>query len=175
MSSIATEHILRGSRNRGNGAAFEVVLDAMFNALRRRKVAHVQKTPEPMRPVSAPRNGTFQAVFTKTAQPDYQGTLNGGRSVVLEAKYTDGDRIEQKRVSEEQSAELDKHTEFGAAAGVLVCFRFERFGLVPWMAWRRMKDILGRKYITAQDVLERGWVMQHDSTGESLAARMQDL
>ena len=109
----------------------------------------VEKTPEPMKPLSKPdKQGRFRACFTKKAQPDFQGTLFGGRSVVFEAKHTDGDRINFDRVTDEQAKRLEKHWKLGAASFVLVSFRLTMFCRIPWPVWRDMKELYGRKYMT---------------------------
>ena len=91
-------------------------------------------------------------VNDKKAQPDFKGTLMGGRSVVFEAKHTEKDRIEQSRVSEEQAKRLDSHERFGALCFVLVSFSYDKFYRVLWADWKRMKEIYGRKYIKAEDL-----------------------
>lgn len=60
--------------------------------------------------------------------------------------------MEQDRVAERQAEAMDLYAALGASCGVLVTFRLARCGLVPWAAWRRMKEIFGRKYITAEDL-----------------------
>ena len=98
------------------------------------------------------RNSKMICVNEKKAQPDYKGTLSGGRSIVFEAKHTDKDRIEQGRVNEEQEKRLNNHEKLGALCFVVVSFGYERFFRVPWAEWKRMKELYGRKYIKAEDV-----------------------
>ena len=50
--------------------------------------AKVEKTPEPFRVLEKREGGIFVGRFTAHAQPDFQGTLDGGRSIIFEAKYT---------------------------------------------------------------------------------------
>lgn len=153
---------LIGARSKATGGHFEMGLDNIFRILRELNIAHVQKTPEPMRVVQrTSKPGIFAAVFTQAAQPDYQGTLNGGQSVVLEAKFTDSDRITQDRISDMQAAELDKHESMGAIAAVLVCFSFDAYGLIPWQDWKNLKAILRRKYVKADDLEPHGWKLNH--------------
>ena len=94
------------------------------------------------------RNGQFLACYTKQAQPDYGGTLKGGRSIYFEAKHTDDERIEQRRLTQEQQDDLEAHHELGAIAFVLVSVSLTDFYRVPWPVWRDMAEIYGRKYMT---------------------------
>lgn len=148
------ERALRGRRSRISGQHFEDMIAASLNWYKSMKVAHIEKTPEPMKPLGkANRSGQFLACFTKQGQPDFKGTITGGRSVVFEAKHTDGDRITFDRLTEEQVRALDAHHKLGAAAFVLVSFGLQDFYRIPWETWRDMKQIYGRKYIS-QDELE---------------------
>ncbi|MCD7891585.1 MAG: Holliday junction resolvase RecU [Ruminococcus sp.] len=88
------------------------------------------------------------------AQPDYKGTLYGGKAIVFEAKHTDGDRLQQSVISSEQEKQLDRHAALGAECFVMVSFRFEEFFKIPWQVFRNMKQHYGRKYITPADVQE---------------------
>ena len=117
--------------------------------------AEITKTPEPMKPIG-PKNakGQFLACYTKQAQPDYKGTLAGGRAVVFEAKHTDSNRLQRSVVSEEQEKQLDRHMALGADCFVMVSFGFRQFFKIPWQVFRDMKDHYGRKYITPEDVQE---------------------
>ena len=95
---------------------------------------------------------SFEAVFTKQAQPDFQGTLCGGSSVVFEAKATDKDRIMQSAVTEEQARALESHANMGALAFVLVCLRGRAVYSVMWEDWQNMKELFGHKYMTAVEL-----------------------
>lgn len=153
---------IRGAKSKAAGEHFELACDNLFHRLRDSGAAHIQKTPEPMRVIGRTNKpGMFAAVFTKMAQPDYQGTLSGGRSVVLEAKFTDTDRITQDRISDMQAAELDRHEAMRAVAAVLVCFSYDSYGLIPWADWKQLKSILGRKYVKADDLEPHGWKLNH--------------
>lgn len=94
------------------------------------------------------RKGQFLACYTKQAQPDYGGTLKGGRSIYFEAKHTDDERIEQRRLTQEQQDDLEAHHKLGAIAFVLVSMSLTDFYRVPWPVWRDMAEIYGRKYMT---------------------------
>ena len=141
-------HSQRGRQNRQNGLCFENIIEASLVWYQIKGLAEIEKTPEPMRPISKPnKRGQFTACYTKPAQPDFKGTLAGGRSVAFEAKHTDTDRIEYKVVNEDQHDRLEKHHKLGAAAFVLVSFGLQDYFRIPWEVWRDMKAIYGRKYI----------------------------
>lgn len=139
---------IRGRQNRIAGEQFENIIAASLEWYKVKGVAEIEKTPEPMKPLSKPnQKGQFLACFTKAAQPDFKGTLTGGRSVVFEAKRTDSDRIEYKAVSEDQRDRLERHHNLGAVAFVLVSFGLQDFYRIPWPVWRDMKEIYGYKHI----------------------------
>ena len=91
---------IRGKQARVAGGYFENIISASCDYYLSRGLAKIEKTPEPMKPLGAKnRKGQFLACYTKQAQPDYGGTLKGGRSIYFEAKHTDDERIEQQRIS----------------------------------------------------------------------------
>lgn len=147
MSSISS------GKARSNGAAFEQLIDAGCGYYVENGVAVIHKTPEPMRPISGGQNGRYLAVYDRKAQPDYQGTVRGGRSVVFEAKHSDRDQISQGRITKAQWADLDAHLSLGALCYVLISFGFQVFSLIPWTQWRDMKNQVGRLYLKPTDEL----------------------
>lgn len=147
------ERSIRGRQSRAAGDYFEQLIDSSLRWYETMGVAFIEKTPEPMRPLKKPdRMGRFLACYTKQAQPDFKGTITGGRSVVFEAKHTDSDRITYDRLSEEQLDALAKHHKLGAATFVLVSFGLQDFYRIPWETWRDMKQIYGRKYIRPDEL-----------------------
>lgn len=147
--------VLIGRRSRAEGQQFEATIEASCEYYRLRGLAEIEKTPEPTKQLGPKGpDGHFTACYSKKAQPDYKGTLAGGRSVVFEAKHTDKDRLLQSAVTDEQEKRLDRHAALGAECFVLVSFSFRQFFKVPWAVFRRMKDYYGRKYITPADVQE---------------------
>lgn len=138
----------RGLQSKRAGERFENLIAASLNWYKDKGVTYVEKTPEPMKPLRAPnRQGQFLACYVKAGQPDFKGTLTGGRSVVFEAKHTDSDRIEYSRLTDEQVEKLNTHHKLGAAAFVLVSFGLQDFYRIPWEIWRDMKTIYSRKHI----------------------------
>ena len=97
-------------------------------------------------------NGKFEAFFEKKAQPDYKGTIKGGRTVMFEAKFTSTGKMEQSRVLQGQANYLDRHQELGARCYVIAGFGSGAVYRFPWNIWRDMKKHFGRKYVTEADV-----------------------
>lgn len=142
----------QGLQSRRAGEYFENMIAASLRWYEDKGLACVEKTPEPMKPLRAPnRQGQFLACYVKAGQPDFKGTLTGGRSVVFEAKHTDTDKIDYSRLTDEQVKKLSMHYKLGAAAFVLVSFGLQDFYRIPWEVWRDMKDIFGRKHMKKPD------------------------
>lgn len=147
----------QGSISHALGESFEAQILTACEYYRSVCHAEIDKTPEPIKVISGRHQNpsgcwSFEAVFTKQAQPDFQGTLCGGSSVVFEAKATDKDRIQKSAVTEEQARALESHANMGALAFVLVCLRGRAIYRVPWKVWWRMKEHFGHKYMTAVEL-----------------------
>ena len=144
---------IAGARARIAGEIFENQIEGSLRWHIDRGLLKANKTPEPMKPLGKPNTrGQFLACSTKKAQVDFCGTMYGGRSVRFEAKQTDSDRFEHKRLTDEQMDDLRDHQKLGALCFVLLCFGFDHFYRVPWQVWENMKEIYGRKYVTERDV-----------------------
>jgi len=145
---------LQGRQSHAAGQHFEQFIESACAWYRERGIAYIEKTPEPMKVLKPAPNmpGQFIACFEKSAQPDYKGTVTGGRAVVFEAKHTDGDKIEGKRVTEEQGHSLDMHQQLGAVCFVLVSIRRQYFYRVPWPVWKTMKDRFGHQHMTVMEL-----------------------
>lgn len=137
--------------NNAQGHFFEGYIKAGCAYYSDRGRADVDKTPEPFRVLSKSRDGVFKGRFTARAQPDFQGTLDGGRSIVFEAKYTTTDRMKRDVLTREQQDALERHARRGAVAAVCAGIGNDFF-FVPWSVWRDMKEHFGRKYVTAADL-----------------------
>lgn len=146
--------VLSGRRSKAAGEHLERIIEAACQHYRLKGMAEITKTPEPMRPVKPLGQGKFIAHYEKMAQPDYKGTLAGGKAVVFEAKHTDSGRIQRGVISSEQEKQLDRHLLLGAECFVMVSFGFEQYFRIPWEVFRDMKQHYGRKYITSEDVQE---------------------
>lgn len=143
---------LLGKIAKARGKQFESRIDDSFAYYAQKGFAIIEKTPEPMHPTKNLGNGKFIAFFEKKAQPDYKGTIKGGRTVMFEAKFTAKDRMEQDRVEREQGEYLDRHERLGARCYVLAGFGSGEVYRIPWPAWRAMKELFGRKYVTEADL-----------------------
>ena len=144
---------IQGKRNRALGLDFESTIDEACGFYKGAELAHIEKTPEPMKIIAVlnRKMGHFKACFAKEAQPDYKGTIMGGRSVAFEAKHTEQDRIKQDVVTQAQWESLDLHETMGALCFVLVSLGMKYYR-VPWERWKTMKQDLGHKYMNAADL-----------------------
>lgn len=142
---------IRGMRNNAQGRIFEdnIMKACRLYAMQGR--AKVDKTPEPFRVIHKKPDGVFTGRFTALAQPDFQGTLQTGKSIVFEAKYTTAARIQRNVLTQEQKETLEAHHVLGADAFV-VCGIQSNFFSVPWIVWRDMKEIFGRQYLQPEDI-----------------------
>ena len=147
------KRMTRGQRSREAGEMFEEIIASSLDWHEARGILKADKTPEPMKPLQKPnKKGQFLACYTKAGQPDFKGTLTGGRAVVFEAKHTDSDRIEHGRLTQEQINSLTEHHRLGAAAFIMVSFELQDFYRVPWETWRDMKSIYGHKHMTQTEL-----------------------
>ena len=137
--------------NNAQGHFFEGAILAACRIYHDRERAEIDKTPEPFRVTTKGRDGTFTGRFTAHAQPDFQGTLAGGRSIVFEAKYTTTNTIKRAALTDAQMAALESHMRRGAAAAVCVGIN-DRFFFVPWKDWRDMKETFGKVSLRAEDL-----------------------
>lgn len=147
------EHRAQGLANKREGEAFEFHIEAALLRYKEAGIAEIEKTPEPMKQIGRKNHkGQFLACYTKRAQPDFKGTLPGGRSIVFEAKSTRQDRISQGAVTDDQRDRLEAHYKLGALAFVLVAMNLENVYRVPWEVWRDMKQIYGHKSMNRDEL-----------------------
>lgn len=143
--------IYQGAVNKALGAAFEKLISAGCDYYRELGVADIEKTPEPMQPIKDLGGGRFIAHYVTTAQADFKGFLKGGRAICIEAKHTSTGKLEQKKVTPEQTACLNRAHSYGAYAFVLAAFGLSDVYRIPWTVWANMKANYGHKYITPQE------------------------
>lgn len=110
-------------------------------------LAIIEKTPEPMKILKHIENGRFEAVFLTSAQPDFKGTIKGGKTVVFDAKFTESAKISYQALSEHQRQVLTQYDELGAMAFVLVGFADGKMYSVDIKTWNDMQKIFGHKHI----------------------------
>lgn len=140
--------------NNAQGQHFEREILAGCRMYESHGIATIDKTPEPFRVTSKNhRTGEFTGRFSTHAQPDFQGTLYGGRSIMFEAKRTSKDRITRNVLTDTQMDVLEKHSRLGALCGVCICIQ-DDFFFIPWSVWRDMKEMYGRQYLKPDDIEE---------------------
>ena len=137
--------------NNAQGHFFENGIKAGCQMYEDSKRAKIEKTPEPFRVMKKHPDGTFTGRFTSLAQPDFQGTLHGGRSICFEAKYTTTDRMKRSALTEKQMETLDFHYSLEAVAAVCIGIK-DKFYFIPWQVWRDMKQIYNRQYLLQSDI-----------------------
>lgn len=142
---------IRGMRNNAQGYIFEDNIKKACQIYKMQGKATVDKTPEPFRVLHKQPDGVFTGRFTALAQPDFQGTLAGGQSIVFEAKYTTANRIQRNVLTQEQRETLEAHHVLDAVTLVVFGIQSEFFA-VPWTLWRDMKQHFGRQYLKAEDI-----------------------
>ena len=170
-SAAHLHHQQQGRRSRELGQAFEDRINMVCDYYRTHGMAYIEKTPEPFKVTDRQydKHGKFIGFtghFEKQAQPDYKGTLRGGRAVCFEAKVTEAGRIMQDAVTDWQAAALEQHQQFGAEVFVMVSLNLRSFYRVPWVTWKLMKHIYGHKFMTAEElekyrITDRGTGMVH--------------
>lgn len=141
----------QNTANNAQGHIFEGMVLAACSNYQAKGRAEIAKVPEPFRVTKKLGNAQFTGRFTAAAQPDFGGTLAGGRSIHFEAKYTTTDRLSRSVLTDEQMTRLERHTVLGAVTGVCAGIQ-DTFVFIPWSVWRDMKIIYGRQYVTAADV-----------------------
>ncbi len=70
------------------GKMFEKLILAGCDYYKKKGMAIIEKTPEPFSVKRKMQGGQFIGQFHKNqkAQPDFQGTLTGGRSIILKLR-----------------------------------------------------------------------------------------
>ena len=141
----------KGKRNNAQGHFFEGFIKTACAVYKQKGIACVEKMPEPFMVLEKRDKGIFKGRFIAHAQPDFMGTLSGGRSICFEAKYTSTDKLGQNVLTGEQWDSLEQHWKAGAKAGVCAGIG-DVYAFIPWPVWRSMQEIYGRKYMTAEDL-----------------------
>lgn len=139
--------------NNDKGDLFENLINQACLYYKNKELAMIEKKPEPFRVVKKLDGGKLVVRKTGKAQPDYKGTLAGGKAIVFEAKMTSKDRIRKSVVTEYQSICLDLHEEMGAVVGVC-CLIGKTAAFVPWKNWKQMKELYGRQYLLESELIE---------------------
>ncbi len=141
----------RSMKNNAQGQIFERCIEGACRTYVEQGIANIHKIPEPFRVIKKYQDGTFTGLFTALAQPDFQGTLQGGRSIVFEAKHTTTDKMKRGVLSDTQMKALEYHHTLGAKAGVCIGIGDNSY-FIPWEIWRDMKKLYGRQYLKVEDI-----------------------
>ena len=141
----------KGKKNNAQGHFFEGFIKTACTIYKQKGIAYVEKMPEPFMVLEKKDKGIFKGRFIAHAQPDFMGTLSGGRSICFEAKYTSTDKLAQTVLTAEQWNSLEQHWKAGAKAGVCAGIG-NVYAFIPWPVWRSMQEIYGRKFMTAEDL-----------------------
>lgn len=144
---------VQNMKNNAQGQIFEGMIKTACVIYGQQCRAEVEKVPEPFKVTKKHGNGEFTGRFTAKASPDFSGTLDGGKAIHFEAKYTTTDQMKRNVLTDEQMRSLETHTQRGAITGVCVGIQ-DKYFFVPWTIWKNMKLHYGRQYVTAAD-LER--------------------
>jgi recombination protein U len=144
---------LQGKVNRELGKQFEETIELICNYYENKGIALIEKTPEPMKILKHIDNGHFETIFSKSAQPDFKGTISGGKTVVFDAKFTLSDRISYNALSDYQRETLSKYDKLGANAFVLVGFSDGKMFNIDINTWKNMKNLFGRNYIKEEELI----------------------
>ena len=145
MSERARNSI-RGRKAQQAGDQFESWLNAQHEQAKRLGIlAHVEKTQARTAVVRR------KLIYTGKGVADYVGTLEGGKSLALEAKSTQEDRFPRNEISAKQQEHLGVVARAGGLALLLVEFRdfvvnkslparTFRFA-IPWLAlpWETLR------------------------------------
>ncbi len=116
-----------GKKNRSLGKEFEDQIELIGQIYSLNNLAIIEKTPEPMKILKHIDNARFETVFLKAAQPDFKGTIKGGRTVVFDAKFTESDKITYQVLSDFQRETLlayDKLRRNGICIGRIFKWRY---------------------------------------------------
>lgn len=128
-----------GKKAKSNGKRFEDMIEVACDLYTQKGIARISKTPEPMKIIGKQTRGGFPAVFVKQAQPDFQGTLKGGTSIMFEAKHTASTNIRFDRLTNEQVKEFQWHDELGGICFIFITFNFDSYYTVMWKDWLELK------------------------------------
>lgn len=152
MTMAYNQRAWKNRISNAQGKGFEAEIDRACVHYQQKKLAAIEKTPEPFIVIKKQKGGNFTGKFTnKKAQPDYKGTLPGGQTIVFEAKSTLEDRIQQSAVTPTQAEILENYYHMGAIAFVCISIQ-NQFFAIPWHVWRDMKAIYGRKYVKPEEI-----------------------
>lgn len=145
---------IQGNQNKMLGEYFENLVDTSCEYYRFSGIADITKTPEPMKPIKNLGKGQFVSVFTKSAQPDYNGVLKGGRAICFDAKFTTQNKISKSVITETQADFLSTKQQLGAICFVLVGFDTFDYFVISWDIWENMENYFKYKHIKHSELMK---------------------
>lgn len=154
----------RGRMNRKEGGEFEKMIEAACEYYCDKGLADIEKTPEPFAITKSLGKGKFEGHFLHKAQPDFKGTIRGGKSIVFDAKSTITDRIAVSVLSDEQRKHLLLHKKLGAKSGVMMSFSSRYFFFIPITTFLDAKTLNGHAHWTAHEAALHGEMVRHTGT-----------
>ena len=162
----------KNKKSRAEGKTFEEALERGCSFYLENGTAFIVKVPENRKVVgrTGGRASMMLCVNDKKSQPDFVGTLAGGKSIVFEAKHTDKGRIDYNKVTDYQREQLRKHQDMGADCYVAVGFssdyddngkkyassfdfngEIEAVFFIPFNVWENMQTLVGHKWFSLND------------------------
>ena len=149
------KRVERGRQAKADGAFFEKMIEDACFRYKLNRIAYIEKTPEPLRPIKKIEGKKFVAVYEDKAQPDFKGTIAGGRAICFEAKATNDTKIQCSRLQPQQIEALKIHSNLGAEVFILVMFlSINQCYKVPLKFWMDAYKNFGRQYFKYQDLDE---------------------
>lgn len=124
--------------NNQQGKFFEDMINGACKFYNENKIAKIEKISEPFRVLKKKGEGKFEGRFIANADPDFQGTLKDGYSIVFECKYTSTDIFKLSVISDNQKKSLDEHLQLGAFVYLAISIK-DRYFFVPWGFFRNDK------------------------------------
>lgn len=151
---ITVEQYFRMARtnaqNHHNGQKFEDTISEACEYYRQKRIAEIDKTPEPFH-VTSRQGSKWVGFFAKKAQPDFKGVVRGGKAIIFEAKHTSTTRMARSVITDVQERKLDMYASMGATCFVLVSFGQQHFYNIPWDVFKNMQKHFGRKFFMAAE------------------------
>lgn len=134
------------------GARLEESVKLVCELYRKKGVAVIDKTPEPIRQLGKmDSKGHFKACYEKKAQPDFKG-VHEGMSICFDTKATESERFQLSNVTPWQVEYLSDFRKSGGDAFILLKIKSEVFILDI----KRVNNLtaLGIKSVRPEDFTE---------------------
>ncbi len=152
------QRVERGRQAKSDGQFFETIIEDACFRYKFNEIAYIEKTPEPLKPIKKLDHKKFVAVYEDKGQPDFKGTLKGGRAICFEAKATNDIKIQCNRLQPQQIESLLLHEKLGAKTFVLVMFlSTNQVYRVPIFYWKDCYENFGRRYFLEKDLKDGGF------------------